>query len=373
MSEKLNILHVASWFPSEKEPMLGNFIERHVEAASDHTNGWVLYAVPHEEDRIDISEGENFKKCLVYFKRKRPIVDHYMALERGFDQIAKRDFYPDMIHLHVTYPAGQWVIGRKLPFVVTEHFTGFHDYSDFKWSPYRKWTTSRILNKAQRILPVSERLGEAITKFRVKSPMQKVSNVVATCFYPAAQHLETKPLRFLHVSSLVNAQKNITGLLTGFKLAQDAGLDFHLTIGGDGDVKLLEKWIYESGLDTSRITTFGMSTPQQIAELMRANHCFVLFSNVENQPVVILEALSTGIPVISTDVGGIFEELKAENGNLIAAKNTEALKYALLDMQKSIHQYSAKTISAEALAKYSRKAVGATLLSVYQQVLADKR
>ena len=89
MTKPLNILHVASWFPSEKEPMLGNFVERHVEAASDHSKGWVLYAVPYHINKIDITSGENFKACIVYFKKRIPVLDHYLALEKGFKQILR--------------------------------------------------------------------------------------------------------------------------------------------------------------------------------------------------------------------------------------------------------------------------------------------
>ena len=39
MSAQLKVLHVASWYPSEVHPSLGNFIERHVEAVATACGG----------------------------------------------------------------------------------------------------------------------------------------------------------------------------------------------------------------------------------------------------------------------------------------------------------------------------------------------
>ena len=261
---------------------------------------------------------------------------------------------------------------KKIPYMVTEHFTGFHSYSSFRWSLYRKWITSKILNHARIILPVSNKLGEAIKKFDVKTSMHKISNVVSGSFQPIHEKKEHVPKRFIHVSSLVNEQKNISGLLKGFKLAEDSGLDFELTIGGDGNLELLTERIINSGISLKKVKTFGMSSPQEIARLMRKNDCFVLFSNVENQPVVILEALSCGLPVISTNVGGISEEVNDINGMLIPPKDISTLRQALINFNHIKEKFDSSFISKQALDKYSRTAVGKELIGVYNSLVSHK-
>ncbi|MCB4234228.1 glycosyltransferase family 4 protein [Kaistella anthropi] len=62
---------------------------------------------------------------------------------------------------------------------------------------------------------------------------------------------------------------------------------------------------------------------QEVSEKMRASDCFVLFSDYENFPCVLLESLSTGTPVIATKVGGIPEVVNEKNGILISNSKDE--------------------------------------------------
>ena len=62
-----------------------------------------------------------------------------------------------------------------------------------------------------------------------------------------------------------------------------------MQIGGDGDLKPLKN---DSKYAESYIKTFGMLSLEQVSEKMKAANCFVLFSDYENQPCVILESLT---------------------------------------------------------------------------------
>ena len=50
-------------------------------------------------------------------------------------------------------------------------------------------------------------------------------------------------------------------------------------------------------------------THDEIAIAMQQADCFVLFSNIENLPLVIIESMACGLPIITTDVGGISEHM----------------------------------------------------------------
>ena len=64
---------------------------------------------------------------------------------------------------------------------------------------------------------------------------------------------------------------------------------------------------------------------KEVAQELNTSNLFILFSNYENLPCVILEAFSTGTPVISTSVGGIDEYFPANFGSLIEKGNEDAL------------------------------------------------
>jgi glycosyltransferase involved in cell wall biosynthesis len=115
----------------------------------------------------------------------------------------------------------------------------------------------------------------------------------------------------------------------------------------------------------------GSKSERDIAEIMRASDVFVLFSNYENLPCVISEALMTGLPVISTHVGGIPEMLDDTNGILIKPGDEEALLKSLVMMITRYETYDKKAISERAQKIYSCAEVADQYLEVYEKILTD--
>jgi glycosyltransferase involved in cell wall biosynthesis len=91
-----------------------------------------------------------------------------------------------------------------------------------------------------------------------------------------------------------------------------------------------------------------------------------MFSRFENLPCVLLEALCCGLPVISTNVGGIAEAVNDENGILIESENIPALANAMQKMIDEYHRYNHEKIAAEASAKYNYTKVGEQIAAFYK-------
>jgi len=80
----------------------------------------------------------------------------------------------------------------------------------------------------------------------------------------------------------------------------------------------------------------GRLPPAEVAEHMRAACCLVLSSHNEGVPNVVLEAFASGLPVVSTDVGGINEVLDAAFlGRLVPPGDPESLATALAEIVRS--------------------------------------
>jgi glycosyltransferase involved in cell wall biosynthesis len=84
---------------------------------------------------------------------------------------------------------------------------------------------------------------------------------------------------------------------------------------------------------------------------MRSSDCFILFSNYENLPVVLVEAFASGLPVISSNVGGIAEHLSAQRGKLVPARDNRAF---IIAMEEMITELSEKKYDRQAIASYAR-------------------
>ena len=99
---------------------------------------------------------------------------------------------------------------------------------------------------------------------------------------------------------------------------------------------------------------------------------FALTSHYEGFPISILEAMSMGLAVIASDVGGIREAVTPECGILIGRADKEALKRALLRLaedKEAIKKYGAAA-RERARKEFSVTAMCEKTLAVYESVLA---
>lgn len=99
----------------------------------------------------------------------------------------------------------------------------------------------------------------------------------------------------------------------------DASLleQIHLAIYGAGsDYDFIQNQIKEYGLQ-AHVTLYGNLPNSEIHEKLCEHNIFLLMSNNEGLPISIIEAMRAGLPVISTHVSGIPEEVDERNGILI--------------------------------------------------------
>ncbi len=106
-----------------------------------------------------------------------------------------------------------------------------------------------------------------------------------------------------------------------------------------------------------------------MAEYLGMADALVMFSRYENLPCVILEALCSGLPVISTDVGGIREVINNENGILIASEKEDKLFDAMNNMLNNLDKYDKEKIASAAKEKFNYHAVGNQFNEAYKEVL----
>jgi glycosyltransferase involved in cell wall biosynthesis len=131
-------------------------------------------------------------------------------------------------------------------------------------------------------------------------------------------------------------------LINSFKELPD---DYHLALAGTGSLKTeLHAHIISQGLE-ERIHFLGNVQNMQV--FYSAINVFCLFSEREGLPLTILEAMSCGVPVVATDVGGIHEVLTPEQGILLSPMAQSGLPFALI---KAIKLNRGQSIRAHAIA-----------------------
>jgi glycosyltransferase involved in cell wall biosynthesis len=125
-------------------------------------------------------------------------------------------------------------------------------------------------------------------------------------------------------------QKGQSLLIEALKQVVDEGYAPHLTLVGDGEMRpQLEALIQHYDL-TAHVTITGWLSSAQVRECLIQSRAMVLPSFAEGLPVVIMEALALGRPVVSTYVAGIPELVEpGVNGWLVVAGSVKGLTQAI--------------------------------------------
>ena len=140
--------------------------------------------------------------------------------------------------------------------------------------------------------------------------------------------------RFLCIGRLCE-QKGQLLLLEAFSRFINAGFKAHLTLAGDGEMRAeIESFIKQQSLQ-GNVTITGWVDSIEIKELLSKSDAMLLPSFAEGLPVAIMEAMATGVPVISTAIAGIPELVEDKvTGFLVFPGSVNSLENALVAFTK---------------------------------------
>ena len=116
------------------------------------------------------------------------------------------------------------------------------------------------------------------------------------------------PLRLLFLGNLLQ-RKGLTDLLAALSRADLSALDWNLTVAGGGDINFYRSEAERRGIGP-RVRFTGWVDHAAVRQCLANADTLILPSYDEGLPLVILEALATGVPVICSPVGSIPEVLQ---------------------------------------------------------------
>jgi glycosyltransferase involved in cell wall biosynthesis len=381
------ILWLCSWYPNKTGPYDGDFIQRHARAAALYNDIYVIHVAgdtsgktPGTEDVIKKEQG--LTEHIVYYRRSvsfiGKLLSHYRWLslsKKAIRQYILENGKPDLVHVHVPIKAGIAALWVKksygIPYVVTEHWGIYNDIEvlNYKGRPaaFKRYTT-KIINGAAHFISVSRYLAEGVNRLVTAKAYTIIPNVADTDLF-SYRDLTTSPFYFIHVSNMVPL-KNVKGILNAFKtlLANSQYAHARLILVGSATADTRHHAM-QLGLPDASISFRGEIAYPEVAIEMQQSGCLVLFSNIENSPCVIGEALCCGVPVIATAVGGIPELVNESNALLVEPGNERALTAAMQQMMDKGQAYDRKKIAENAAGKFSYPVVGQQLDQIYSVTL----
>ena len=376
----MNVLHLLSWFPTPDDPTLGNFCVRMIDALPEDCHSVILSVCDGKDmtKSFEVKEipGAHHTHVQIYIRPPKVNAVRKLKMLRmyqyGLNYIKKHFFEPDLIHLHVTYPLGQVaLLWKKLfgyKYVLTEHWTIYQPQNKDVLVGKLKKKIVKIANNAELIMPVSLDLQRCMEGHGVKNRFKVIYNLVNTDVFRLGGVQTENKKHILHISTLRDEAKNFSGILRTIERLRQQRDDFELHVIHDYDAPEFKAFVKDHKLEDC-VIFHGKKTSAEVAQAYQDTDFFVLFSNFENLPCVIVEAFASGVPVLSTAVGGIAEIVNNERGILIPQGDEDALLNGMTAMLDHSNEYDRKAIRDYAIKTFAAQNIGRQIYEEYNKVV----
>lgn len=327
--------------------------------------------------RRDEHQREGITICQSFQRGVPRMIHHNMRrwvtiVESMFCDYVSRYGTPDIIHAHCAKWAGYAAMkisqAYHIPFVITEHLPKMALSEEFGEDSEKAWQIPLLraaYEAADMVVPVSEELVEDIScYFGTDYRWQFISNTIDTDFFHYQPRLSCKGRRFRFCCVADNVyRKGYDVLIPAFRMLEELGCDTELRIAG----RKTDTTRFRSHLSKG-MTSLGQLHREQVRDLLYQSDALVLASRSEVQPLVLLEAMSTGIPVIATAC--IPQSLRIDGGcTIVPTDDVEALSAAMKQVMEKPFNDGLR-ISEQVKALASPQAIGKKLESLFRSLLS---
>jgi len=369
MSERApHILILSSWFPTKEKPFLGNFVERHAELLSRKYRVTVLTlecTSDFKNCQVSKRMNGNFFEVRGHYHGKSKIA-RFVNRNRAFSQALNLIEEVDLIIGHVLLPHG-WMFPKaakkkQCPWIWVEHGSYFRSDISKKWTLREKMLLRKAVNLSSEIVAVSETLKTDLERFTNSRKVRVIGNHVDGTLFSFEKKKPVDLTHFLHVSTLDANTKNPEGIFDACKLLKEERIKFQLTVISDENYNVWENYVKNAGI-ADCVQFLGPLNWNELPGFYHKADAFVLNSNYESFSIVVAEALSTGTPVIATDVG-IVPEIGDEFKLSVTKGNPESLMEAMKTV--ALQQ---KAFQHEAIADYGKKFHADNILDQWSQLV----
>jgi len=381
---KFKVLTICSWYPNDLKPTLGNFVQKHAESIALYNDVVALAIFPSTEEkevRMQENKTKSLHEIVLYYPKKTSCFNpfrlmtnyfsHRKAFKKGYNRAKELIGKPDIVHLNIVYPLGIWALWlkwrHKIPYIITENSSGFHVDSDHAYPKPILKLSKLIIRNASYVLPVSQNLLKSIQKLSPNSKFGTVSNVVDEHLFKETPKPIIDEVKLIHISTGVDSIKNLSGMIRVMNALKSDYPQVKLDIVSDGNIEYAKTLSTELKVD-SIVTFHSTKTTTEVAEMIQVSHALLQFSNYENFPCVIAEAMMCGKPVLSSNVNGIPEHVNEINGMLVNRGDEIALKNAIISFAQNPNKFNSAQIRDYAMKHFSYSEVGKQFTEIYRKV-----
>lgn len=279
----------------------------------------------------------------------------------------------DVVHLHIVQaylPEIVWIASyfKKFRYIAHIHLdTTPSGPAGFLLGAYKKIFLKRVLHKASYVIVFTADQKDKIHrdyKLQLNKILIVPNGVGDEFYYDKPRQVHAQP-RLLFVGRL-NYQKNLHQLLEALDGVSER---FETNLVGEGELQEeLEQKVKK--LQLQNVNFLGRKNGSELHAQYRQSDIFVLPSEREGMPLVLLEAMAMGLPIVATDVTGNKDVVSTEkDGLLVPYNDAPQLQTALLRVGFDTKLYSKLSKNAHATALgYSWDIIARRFLKIYEEI-----
>ena len=304
--------------------------------------------------------------------RKIEVLEWLAKAQRYYQRMILANSY-DLAHAFFGFPTG-WLCYRnagKLPFIISlrgSDVPGQHARLKLDYKILGP-TFKRIWNSSMGLIACSEGLKRRALDFLPSAKIEVIPNgVELNRFRPVEKQADKQTLKILTVGRL-SVTKRVHMLIEAVEILVKQDQNIHLTIVGDGALgQELKGLISKKGLDKT-IEMTGRIDSKQMPEIYQGSDIFVSASLQEGMSNAMLEAMASGLPIITTRCEGV-EELIKDNGIVVETDDAEAIAASVKKLASDNMLFDSMCVAARLQAeRFSWERIAEDYIQYYETTL----
>lgn len=242
-------------------------------------------------------------------------------------------FQPDIVHCHSSGAGfvGRLAVKNKIPTFFTAHGWGFNIGVTW-WQKWLAILVEKYVSKyCEKIICVSDFVKDLGLKYKIAGDEKftVIYNGIESEVQKSVKSKVSEKIKIIFVGRLAEPKDPLILIKACQELPVELKNNVAINIVGDGPKrKELELFLQKNKIENVNLS--GSLSRERVFDIMVESDIFVLVSKYEGLPMTILEAMSFGLPVVASDVGGIKEVVKdGETGFLLKNNSVEELYLVL--------------------------------------------
>jgi glycosyltransferase involved in cell wall biosynthesis len=388
MDSKKNVLMICSWL--DYELRLGSFFMDQALVLSDNFHFTLVHFRPvkfkiknfNKIYKIEKNSYENSVTILyVYYPVFKLFKSNFflkLMEKKTFailnKYLRKDGVLIDLVHAQSVFDAAFWALSYheeyKTPYLLTEH-------NQFILKNIKKQKVKRldtVLQESKFNLVVSDDLVRQFANNYYFGEFVNVGNTVDEELFNCKNRKESDCFEILTVGAYTPVKDQITSL-KALKIIDDLNYQkikftwIGINAWGDDCEDEVNNLILSFGFKNIKVEIIKIASKEEIVSALQKSDVFVFTSLCETFGISPLEALFVGVPVVSTQSGGINEFINQENGIIVPIKDHNAVAKNIIKIINKELQFDTELISKEATAKFGIKAFKEKMIPIYNEIL----